>query len=158
VNKSLAVVAIIVSLLVGAVFGAGGMYYVKIVAPEKQLQKIAQEEKEKVDEMVRRGEITKITPDSIEIKVEAGGGDIGESISLRTNEYTTLQVGMGFVNESGGKADITEWFTEGDYVNVIASDGQALALHREARPGEVEEGEADEENTLEETDVFEGNL
>jgi hypothetical protein len=70
------------------------------------------------------------------MKVDKGGGDLGKTVTLRTNEYTSVQVGMDFVNRPGQKLDLTEHFKVGDYVDVLVKDGQALALHRDFRPSE----------------------
>ncbi|WP_025775147.1 hypothetical protein [Neomoorella thermoacetica] len=43
---------------------------------------------------------------------------------------------MNFVDKPGQNADLTKYFKAGDTINALVKDGQALALHREARPGE----------------------
>ncbi|MGB9661688.1 MAG: hypothetical protein ACPL5F_06660 [Moorellaceae bacterium] len=55
---------------------------------------------------------------------------------LSTSKYISIQVCMGFVNKSEEKANFTRWFTSGDTIDALVKDGQALALHRESRPGE----------------------
>ena len=105
---------------------------------------MARKHQEKLDRMVRHGEVVSVEPERITVKVEDGGGDIGEIIAVRTNEFTSVQVGMRFVNEPGIKTDLTQWFKTGDYVNMLVKDGQALALHRELRPGEQQKEEITE--------------
>lgn len=62
--------------------------------------------------------------------------DVGKTITYRVNEYTSIQVGMGFVNKSNEKADLTKWFQKGDEIDLLVRSGQAMAMHRELRPGE----------------------
>lgn len=54
---------------------------------------------------------------------------------LSTSEYTSIQVGMGFVNKPGEKTDLTKWFNSGDTLDTLVKDGQALALHCEPSVG-----------------------
>ncbi|WP_134642972.1 hypothetical protein [Ammonifex thiophilus] len=88
--------------------------------------------------MVRHGEVQEVRPDSLKVKVEKGGGDVGKEVTARTTEFTSVQVGMGFVNRPGEKVDLTRYFRPGDRVDMLYRDGQALALHRDLRPGEQE--------------------
>jgi hypothetical protein len=64
------------------------------------------------------------------MKVDKGGGDLGKTVTLRTNEYTSVQVGMDFVNRPGQKLDLTEHFKPGDYCALVTG----------ALPGRVEGG------------------
>ncbi|MGQ9513343.1 hypothetical protein [Thermodesulfitimonas sp.] len=122
----------------GLSFGLGwfGARYHYVVAPQKKVQEEAKKRQKELDKMVRHGKITSVEPDAVTLKVEKGGGDVGKTITLRTNEYTSVQVGMGFVNQPGRKLDLTQHFKAGDYVDALVKDGQALALHRDLRPGE----------------------
>ncbi len=57
-------------------------------------------------------------------------------MKYRINEYTQVQIGMGFVNRPGEKVDLTKWFREGELVNLLVSDGQAVLVYRELRSEE----------------------
>ncbi|SHJ16078.1 hypothetical protein [Desulfofundulus thermosubterraneus] len=135
-RRSVLAVIVIASLLVGFAGGFGGGYYKFVYAPKVKAQEMAKKQEEELNKMVRHGEVVSVEPDRLTLKVDKGGGDIGKTITARTTEYTSVQIGMGFVNKPGEKLDLTKWFKQGDYVDVLYKDGQALALHRELRPGE----------------------
>ena len=138
--KSLRTVGFVVLCLfclgLGLGFGWLGARYSYTVLPEKKAKEEAKKRQKELEKMVRRGKITSVEPDALTIKVEKGGGDIGKTITLRTNEYTPVQVGMNLVSRLGQKLDLTKHFKVGDYVDALVKDGQALALHRDFRPGE----------------------
>ncbi|RPF49576.1 hypothetical protein EDD75_0393 [Thermodesulfitimonas autotrophica] len=113
-------------------FGARQHY---VVAPRKKAQEMAKKHQEELNKMVRRGKVVSVEPDAITVKVEKGG-EAGRTVTYRTNEFTSVQVGMGFVNQPGQKVDLTKHFKPGDYVDLLVKDGQALALHRDFRPEE----------------------
>lgn len=130
-RKPLLIFATIFSLLIGVILGAGGMYYASQVVPEKKAQEVARQQQEKLNRMLRQGEIVKVKPDEVTVKVNDGGGDIGETVTVITNEYTSVQVGMAFMNKPGEKTNLTEWFAVGDHIDMLVEDGQALALYQE---------------------------
>lgn len=137
-RKSILVLIVVGAFLAGFGAGFGAGYYYYVHTPQKKMQEEARKQQEELEKMVRRGEAVEVMPDAIKVKVEKGGGDAGKTITARISEYTSVQVGMGFVNEPGVKLDLTQWFKPGDYVNLLYEDGQALALHRDLRPGEGE--------------------
>lgn len=106
--------------------------------PTHQAEKAAQAEKEKMEQMVRSGEVREVQSEAITIEVESGGADIGETRKYRINEYSKVQIGMGFIDKPGEKTDLAQWFKEGDYVNLMVDNGQAVVIHRELRPEETE--------------------
>jgi len=136
IRKSVLAVTLVVSLLVGAAAGFGGGYYKYVHVPKVKAQEMAKKQQEELNKMVRHGEAKEVKPDAITIEVTKGGGDIGQTVTFTTNEYTSVQVGMGFVNKPGEKTDLTKWFRPGDRVDALVKDGQAVALHRELRPDE----------------------
>jgi hypothetical protein len=136
IRKSVLAVTLVVSLLVGAAAGFGGGYYKYVHVPKVKAQELAKKQQEELNKMVRHGEAKEVEPDAITIEVTKGGGDVGQAITVTTNEYTSVQVGMGFVNKPGEKTDLTKWFRPGDRVDALVKDGQAVALHRELRPDE----------------------
>lgn len=141
-RKGILALIVVTAFIAGAVAGFSGGYYKYVAAPRKQAVEMAKKQQEEMNKMVRHGTLTAVEPDKLTIKVEKGGGDIGQTLTLATNEYTSIQVGMGFVNKPGEKADLTKWFKAGDTIDALVKDGQALALHREPRPGEqVQQGQ-----------------
>ncbi|CEP67153.1 Uncharacterized [Moorella glycerini] len=145
-RKGILALIIAGAFIFGAAAGLGGGYYKYVAAPRKQAVEMAKKQQEEMNKMVRHGTLTAVEPDKLTLKVEKGGGDIGQVISLTTNEYTSIQVGMGFVNKPGEKADLTKWFKAGDTIDALVKDGQALALHREPRPGEqVQQGQVSDQ-------------
>lgn len=138
--KSLRIVGFIVLCVfcLGLGFGSGwfGARYHYVAVPQKKAQEEAKKRQEELNKMVRRGKVVSVEPDAITVKVEKGGGEVGKTVTYRTNEFTSVQVGMGFVNQPGQKLDLTKHFKAGDYVDLLVKDGQALALHRDFRPGE----------------------
>lgn len=137
-KKSVLVIIVIASLLVGFAGGFGGGYYKFVHAPKVEAQEAAKKQQEELNKMVRHGEVVSVEPDKLTMKVEKGGGDIGKTITAKVTEYTSAQIGMGFVNKPGEKLDLTKWFKQGDSVDMLYKDGQAMALHRELRQGEQE--------------------
>jgi hypothetical protein len=135
-RKGILALIVVAAFIAGAAAGFGGGYYKYVAAPKKQAVEMAKKQQEEMNKMVRHGTLTAVEPDKLTLKVEKGGGDIGQTITLATNEYTSIQVGMGFVNKPGEKADLTKWLKAGDTIDALVKDGQALALHREPRPGE----------------------
>jgi hypothetical protein len=135
-RKSILAVIVIVSLLAGLAGGFGLSYYKFVRAPKVKASETAQKQQEEMNKMVRHGEIVSIEPDKLTMKVEKGGGDIGQTITASVNEHTSVQIGMGFVSKPNEKVDLMKWFANGDRASVLYKDGQALALHREPRPGE----------------------
>ncbi|WP_027356878.1 copper amine oxidase N-terminal domain-containing protein [Desulfofundulus thermocisternus] len=107
----------------------------EVIAQEKA-QEAAKKEQEELNKMFRHGKVISVEPDKLTMNVEKGGGDVGRTITITINEYTSVQVGMRFVNKPGEKIDLTKWFKPGDTVGALVKEGQAKALGRELRPGE----------------------
>jgi len=127
-------IAGILIFILGLSIGFTGGWYKFVKGPLIQAEKVAKEQQERLHSMVRSGEIREVQTDAVTIKVEKGGGDIGKTMKYRTNEYTKIQIGMGFIPEQ--KVDLTKWFKSGEYVNLMVSDGQAVLVHRELRAEE----------------------
>lgn len=138
-RKSILTVIIIVSLLAGFAGGFWTSHYKYITEPQKKAQEMAKKQQDALDKMVRHGEIVSVEPEKITVKVEKGGGDVGKTITVKTNEYTTIQVDTAVVGNPGQKTDLTTCFKPGDNVNALVVNGQATALHREFRPKEETE-------------------
>jgi hypothetical protein len=134
-------ILILIFILVFGLGFSGGYYtgyYKYVKKPQIAAQQQAQKQQEELKRMVRHGTIVSIAPDEITVKVEKGGGDIGENIKAQANQYTAVQIGTGFVNKPGEPTDLTKFFKEGDTIDMLYKDGQILALHRDARPGETQ--------------------
>lgn len=120
----------------GLGFGWLGARYSYTILPEKKAKEEAKKQQEDLNKMLRHGKLVSVEPDVLVIKVVKGGGDIGKTITVRSSEYTSIQVGMGFINQPGQKTNLTKWFKAGDFVDMIVKDNQVLSLHRDFRPGE----------------------
>ncbi|QSZ27601.1 hypothetical protein ACETAC_01410 [Aceticella autotrophica] len=133
--------AAILIIVFGLGFGGGfyTSYYKYVKKPQMAVQEQAKKQQEELNKMVRHGKIVSVAPDRMEMKVEKGGGDIGKTIKAETTQFTSIQVGTGFVNKPNEKTDLTKWFKEGDTVDMLYKDGQALALHRDPRADEAQQ-------------------
>jgi len=136
VRKWVIALIVIISLLVGFAGGFGGGYYHYVVGPQKKAQEMAKKQQEELNKMVRHGEVVAVEPDKITVHVTKAQAEQGKTVTYRVNEYTSIQIGMGFVNKAGEKMDLSKWFQKSDQVDLLVKDGQAMVLHRELRPGE----------------------
>lgn len=132
-QKKYIVISVIAILFVGVL---GYLIGYQQSQPEREKQALVEEHQRKVEELQRAGEVVEVAPEKLTFKVEEGQEDVGETISVRTNKHTGIQIGMGFVNRPGIKTDLTEYFQPGDYVHVMTEDGQAFLIYRELRPDE----------------------
>lgn len=135
-RKWAVVLTIIVSLLVGAAGGFGGAYYHYVVGPQKKAQEMAKRQQEELNRMVRHGEVVAVEPEKVIVHVTKAQVDQGKTKTYLISEYTSVQIGMNFVNKPGEKTDLTKWFQKGDEIDLLVKDDQAMAVHRELRPGE----------------------
>ena len=108
-----------------------------LITRDKQLE-AAKKHEEELNKSSRHGTVASVEPNEISISVKSGGGDIGKTITLKTTEYTSIQIGMNFVSKSGEKTDLIKWFKVEDNVDAYVKNDRILALHRELRPGEKE--------------------
>lgn len=60
------------------------------------MQEPARRQQEKLDRVVRCGEVVSVEPDKLTVKVEEGGDDVGQTVTARTTEFTSVQAGTGF--------------------------------------------------------------
>ncbi|MFX4261199.1 hypothetical protein ACOBQJ_03245 [Pelotomaculum propionicicum] len=125
------IITSILIFVVGVLIGACGLYLAREVIPVRNAKMIAQEQQKELDSMVRQGIAEEITADTIKVNT---GSDV---ISLRTNQYTTVQVGMTMVSAKGQKTDLTKYFKAGENIDLLVKEDQALAIHRALRPDEV---------------------
>ncbi|MFU0783786.1 MAG: DUF5666 domain-containing protein [Thermoanaerobacterium thermosaccharolyticum] len=136
-KKLVLVLAFILTLGLG--FGGGfyAGYYKYVKQPQIAAQEQAKKQQAELNKMVRHGEVLDVKPDEVTVKVQKGGGDIGKTITAKINQYTSVQIGMNFVNKPDETTDLTKYFQKGDSIDMIYKDGQAMALHRDLRPNET---------------------
>jgi hypothetical protein len=136
--------AVIFVLTLGLGFGGGfyAGYYKYVKQPQIVAQEQAKKQQAELNKMVRHGEVLDVKPDEVTVKVQKGGGDIGKTITATINQYTSVQIGMNFVNKPDEVTDLTKYFQKGDSIDMLYKDGQAMALHRDLRPGETVNNQA----------------
>lgn len=130
------VVAVILSLLVGVVAGCAGCYYKYVYVPQAKAREMAREQQEKINKATRHGEVVSVEPDKLTVKVEYGGGDVGQTVTYKITENTPVAVGYGYVNKPGEKADLTKYFHQGDTVHMMVKGDTILYLNRGTRKDE----------------------
>lgn len=111
-------------LAVGVLIGVFGFYIVTDIIPVQRAKAIAQQQQEELDSMVREGDIVEITADTVKVNT---GSDV---ITVKSNEYTTVQVGMEIKNVEDQKTDLTKFFKAGDSVSMLVKEDQVLAIYR----------------------------
>ena len=135
-NKKYVIITIILIVLAGVL---GYFIGYQQGQPTMGYQELIEEHQREIEELKRAGEVVEVTPERMTIKVKEGQDDVGETISVRTNRYTNIQIGMSFVNRPGIKTDLTKYFKPGDYVYMLTEDGQAFLIYRDLRPDEYQE-------------------
>ncbi|QGP94137.1 hypothetical protein MGLY_35620 (plasmid) [Neomoorella glycerini] len=138
-RKGILTLIIVAAFVIGAITGAGGMYYGKIVLPMRKAEAMARQQREEFDRMIRRGEVTGVKPGELTVKVEKSGDPaiVGRVITVQLDERTSYQEGMGFLNLMGEEIDATRYLKPGMKVDLLVKDGKALAVHWEKpKPGE----------------------
>lgn len=133
IRKSILGLFFAIAFIVGGLIGYGGAYYHLIYVPQKNAQVVAEQQKQNLNEMLRRGRVVNVEPEKLSVRVDEGSS---KTITVKVNESSSVQIGMNFINQSGEKLDMTKWFQEGDLVDLLVEKDQAIALHREVRPGE----------------------
>lgn len=129
------IITIIIALCVGALGFAGG-WYKFIKAPQIKAQKEIKAQQEQMQQMTRHGEVQDLTGNTLTIDIDKSGNKETGKQKYRINEFTSIQIGMQFVNQPGDPIDLTHWFQKGDYVDLLVKDGQAVLIHRDLRSGE----------------------
>ena len=124
------IITTIISLIIGVILGAGGLYYIKFTVPLQKAKALAKQQQAELESMVREGDIAEITAETIQINTDDG------IMKFKTNEYTTVQVGMSMKNAEGRKTDLTQFYKQGDSVSLLVKEDQVLAIYREQRPDE----------------------
>lgn len=126
-------IAVIVSVLaIGVALGVLGYWYFTDKLPELRAYKMAQQEQERLNNMVRSGTVISVTENELTLKLvptETGEQKKDEIQKIEVTDYTSIQEGMTFLKEPGKKLDLTQYVQPGMLVNVLVEDGEALALH-----------------------------
>lgn len=130
-RKSIAAISIILTLLAGIGIGAGGMYYAKIVLPEKEAAQLAQKLQEEMIKMVRSGTVTAVSRGQLTMKVEKSGDSAvgGKELTVNIDSSTMFQKGMDMLNNPGEHVDVQKLIKTGMKVNVIENNRQALVVY-----------------------------
>lgn len=130
-NKKVVVIITILALVTGLSAGIGIGYYKYTVFPQKKAAADAEKQQKALEQMVRSGEVEKVTPEQITMKIKDAPKDKGKTKTYRINEYTQVQVGMKFVSKPGAKTDLTKYFKKGDTVSLLVKNDQAVSVYRE---------------------------
>ena len=101
------IITAIISLIIGVILGAAGLYYIKFTVPMQKAKALAKQQQAELESMVREGDIAEITAETIQINTDDG------IMKFKTNEYTTVQVGMSMKNAEGRKTDLTSFTSRG---------------------------------------------
>lgn len=133
-NKTVAFIA--ASLIVGAAAGFFSGFYTYRIYPQAQAAAAARKQQDALYQLVRSGSIVSVGADAVALRVQKGAADVGQVITARVTPDTTIQVGSAVLNRPGVQADITEWFTAGDAVDVMVRDGILTAIFRPLKSGE----------------------
>jgi hypothetical protein len=127
---------IFVCLFAGSALGFAGGFFAYRIYPRAQAEAAAKKQQDALSQLVRSGSIVSVGAEAVALKVEDGPADVGQIITARVTPDTTVQVGGAVLNRPGARADITEWFTAGDTVDVMVEDGSLTAIFRPLKPGE----------------------
>jgi archaellum component FlaF (FlaF/FlaG flagellin family) len=121
---------------VGAGWYSAWHQYIKrpMVMQQKEMEKQQQE----MEKMTRRGDVKKVSQNSITINVTAGGEDVGKTLTYAITSTTRVQIGTMIMggDMSGPAVDVSKYILPGDFVHLMVKDGQAVSMYRALRPGE----------------------
>ncbi|RJO62762.1 MAG: hypothetical protein C4542_02040 [Dehalococcoidia bacterium] len=133
-DRTRIVLLIIAAAVIGACLGVLGHWYFTDIAPAKKTKIIAQKQMEQMKKMVRTGEVTDVTSDSVTLEVKKSGDDslIGQKLTFKIGKTTTVQAGMNVLNRPDEAIDLGRYVKAGMTVDVLAEGDRALAVHWEA--------------------------
>lgn len=121
------IITSLVIFLVGMLIGAGGQYVVKEAIPAREAKITAHRQQQHQElGMVKpeKGVVTFVDADTIIVD-----GEI-----FRTDENTTVQVGMSIKNVEGQKTDLADYLEPGDSFDILYEGNRILAIYRDLRP------------------------
>ncbi|OAT83683.1 hypothetical protein A6M21_07555 [Desulfotomaculum copahuensis] len=132
----------VLSLLAGAALGAGGHWYFADHLPKVRMMAMAKEQQEQLNKMVRSGDVVSVKPDEITIKVTHSGDPQfnGKTITVKTDQYTSVQAGMDFISKPGQATDLTKYLKPGIHVDLLVNGNKAVAVHWNP-PGQGQPGQ-----------------
>jgi archaellum component FlaF (FlaF/FlaG flagellin family) len=138
-RKEITVSVTSVMLVVGLIafcigVGAGwyGAWYQYVKRPVVQQQQEMEKQQKEMEKMTRRGDVTKVSANSVTLNVTAGGDDVGKTLTYAVTSTTRVQIGSQIMEEG----DLTKHIIPGDFVHVMVKDGQVVSLYRALRAGE----------------------
>lgn len=140
IRKGLFVLSLAGALIVGGGAGAYGDHYFSITRPQNIAMSQAQKQQEKLNEMVRHGNVTDVKPNQLTMKVTKAGIKAleGKTITLSVSPYCNIQAGQESVNKPGQPVDITKYLKVGQEIDVLDEETkgdkgesihQAVAIH-----------------------------
>lgn len=145
-RKEITVSVTSVMLVVGLIafclgVGAGwyGAWYQYVKRPMVIQQQENEKQRQEMEKMTRRGEVRKVSGNSITVNVTAGGADVGKTLTYAVTPTTRVQVGsqiIGGGDIGGSPVDVTKYISPGDFVHLMVKDGQIVSMYRALRPGE----------------------
>lgn len=121
--------------------GAGwyGAWYQYVKRPVVLHQQEMEKQQQEIEKMTRRGEVKKVSENSITVNVTAGGDDVGKTLTYAVTSTTRVQVGSQIVGGGdigGSPVDVTKYISPGDFVHLMVKDGQIVSMYRALRTGE----------------------
>ncbi|MEW5954894.1 MAG: hypothetical protein AB1815_14480 [Bacillota bacterium] len=119
--------AIIAGVLIISV-ALGGLGYFVAKLPELRAYNMAQQEQERLENMVHSGTVISVAENELTLKL-AGEQKKDEIQKIKVTDYTSIQEGMTFLKEPGEKLDLTQYVQPGNLVQALVEDGEALVLH-----------------------------
>lgn len=142
ITVSVTTVMLVVGLITFCIgVGAGwyGAWHQYIKRPMVMQQKEMEKQQQEMEKMTRRGDVKKVSQNSITINVTAGGEDVGKNLTYAVTSTTRVQIGSKSMggDMSGAAINISEYIQPGDFVHLMVKDGQVVSMYRALRTGET---------------------
>lgn len=145
-RKEITVSVTSVMLVVGLIafcigVGAGwyGAWHQYVKRPAVLQQKENEEQQKEIEKMTRRGDVKKVSANSVTLNITAGGEDVGKTLTYAVTSTTRVQIGSAIVGGGdigGSPVDVTKYISPGDFVHLMVKDGQIVSMYRALRVGE----------------------
>ncbi|AEG58960.1 hypothetical protein [Desulforamulus ruminis] len=135
-------ISYVVVLVLGIGVGIGGYWYYTVKLPEQRAYKLAQEQSERFNSMVRTGKVLSIKEKEIALQVmKKGREDITDQNlieKIKVSDETIIQEGMDHIKPPGESFLLRDYIQEGMNVDLLVENGEALILHFDKRVGSTE--------------------
>ncbi len=130
-SRKLLTLLIIAVFIAGAGMGVLGHWYFADQLPRVRMTETVKKQQEQLNKMVRSGEVKEVKPDELTVNVtEAGDPQYkGKTITVKTDQYTSVQNGMDFVSKPGQPTDLTQHIKPGMHVDLLVNGDKAAAIH-----------------------------